>query len=191
MTVWHWVRHGPTHEKAFVGWRDVAADLSDRAAIARLDAYLPKRALLVSSDLIRAVATADVLGAGRDRLPHAPAIREFNFGTWDGLRFDAIAAAHPELSRRYWEEPGDVAPPGGESWNDVAIRVGDFVDRMNAGHPEADVIAVAHIGVIMTQIQRASGSTASAAMGHEIGNLSVTRLIHGDGWRVEAIDHRP
>ena len=34
MTVWHWVRHAPTHETAFVGWRDVPADLSDRARIA-------------------------------------------------------------------------------------------------------------------------------------------------------------
>jgi len=191
MTVWHWVRHGPTHEKAFVGWRDVPADLSDTARIARLDAHLPKGALLVSSDLIRAVATADVLGQGRSRLPHVAGIREFNFGEWDGLRFDAIAAAHPDLSRRYWEKPGDVAPPGGESWNDVAARVAGFVDRMNADHPKADIIAVAHIGVIMTQIQRAAGSSAYAALGHEIDNLSVTRLFHEGTWRVDTINHSP
>ena len=57
MTVWHWVRHGPTHEKTFVGWRDVPADLSDRAALSRLDAALPEQALIVSSDLQRCVAT--------------------------------------------------------------------------------------------------------------------------------------
>ena len=62
MTTWHWVRHGPTHEKTFVGWRDVPADLSDHAQIARLDAHLPKEALMVSSDLIRCVATADAIG---------------------------------------------------------------------------------------------------------------------------------
>ena len=59
--------------KAFVGWRDVPADLSDGAALARLDAALPRPALLVSSDLVRASATADMLAAGRDRLAHAPA----------------------------------------------------------------------------------------------------------------------
>ena len=36
MTTWHWVRHGPTHQKSFVGWRDVPADLSDHAQIERL-----------------------------------------------------------------------------------------------------------------------------------------------------------
>ena len=47
VTRFWWVRHGPTHEKAFVGWRDVPADLSDHAAIARLDAHLPQGAVLV------------------------------------------------------------------------------------------------------------------------------------------------
>ena len=56
MTRFHLVRHGPTHEKTFVGWRDVPADLSDHAAIARLHEGLPQDALVVSSDLIRAVA---------------------------------------------------------------------------------------------------------------------------------------
>ena len=52
MTTWLWVRHGPTHEKTFVGWRDVPADLTDAAQIARLNAHLPQEALLISSDLI-------------------------------------------------------------------------------------------------------------------------------------------
>jgi alpha-ribazole phosphatase len=191
MTVWHWVRHGPTHAKAFVGWRDVPADLSDTAQIARLDAHLPKPALLVSSDLIRSVATADVLGHGRRRLPHDAQIREFNFGEWDGQRFDEITATHPKLSRHYWENPGDVAPPGGESWNNVAARVAEFVDAVNARHPATHIIAVAHSGVILTQIQRAAGCTAYAALAHEIDNLSVTRLIHDGGWRVGVINHTP
>jgi len=191
MTVWHWVRHGPTHEKAFVGWRDVPADLSDRAQIARLDAHLPKGALLVSSDLIRAVATADMLEQDRRRLPHVAAIREFDFGEWDGRRFDEIIATHPKLSRRYWEAPGDVAPPGGESWNDVVARVAEFVDVINARHPAAHIVAVAHSGVILTQIQRAAGCSAYAALAHEIDNLSVTRLIHDGGWRVGVINHSP
>ena len=61
MTRLWWVRHGPTHQKAFTGWRDVPADLSDHAALARLDAFLPPDARLISSDLIRASATADAL----------------------------------------------------------------------------------------------------------------------------------
>ena len=93
MTIWHWVRHGPTHEKNFVGWRDVPADLSDAPRLARLNLHLPDDALLVSSDLMRAVHTADALALpSRRRLPHEQGLRELHFGAWDGLAAPAAAA---------------------------------------------------------------------------------------------------
>ncbi|MGJ8618296.1 MAG: histidine phosphatase family protein [Sulfitobacter sp.] len=193
MTTWHWVRHGPTHEKSFVGWRDVPADLSDTARIARLHDYLPDAALLISSDLIRTRATADAIAQpNRQRLPHDPDLRELHFGVWDGMHFSDVAARDPDLSRAYWETPGDIAPPNGESWNQTAARVGAVVDRMNRNHPQADIIAVAHFGVILTQIQRALDVTAYQAMSHKIDNLSVTRLHHDAGqWSVGQINHCP
>lgn len=192
MTRWWWVRHGPTHEKAFTGWRDVPADLSDLAKIQRLSDYLPQNAVLISSDLKRALATAQAISAGRDPLVTDPRLREFNFGLWDGLHFSEVAARDPILSRQYWEEPGDIAPPGGESWNAVAQRVGHCVDAIHDEHPNRDIIAVAHIGVIMTQIQRASGSTAYQALSHQIDNLSVTQLSWSENrWQTGAINHCP
>jgi broad specificity phosphatase PhoE len=194
MTTWWWVRHGPTHEKTFVGWRDVPADLSDTAQIARLDACLPRDALVVSSDLIRASATADAITGDRTRLENTGEIREFGFGAWDGLGFDAVAARDPVLSRAYWETPGDITPPGGESWNTAAARADAFVARMNAAHPDAHIIAVAHIGIIMTRIAQAGGLTPELAIGHKIDNLSVTRLTHDNGrgtWDTGAINHLP
>ena len=189
---WWWVRHGPTHEKAFVGWRDVPADLSDRAAIARLAAALPDDALVVSSDLARAAATADAIQGARERLPDAAALREFDFGAWDGLGFEAVAARDPERARAFWEHPGDIAPPGGESWNAVAARVSGFVDAVVRQADGRDVIAVAHLGVIMTQLGRALGS-AGAAMGHRIEPLSLTCLARGEdgGWVAECVNRRP
>ncbi|MFW5881885.1 MAG: histidine phosphatase family protein [Roseicyclus sp.] len=187
-----WVRHGPTHERAFTGWRDVPADLSDTAALARLDAHLPTGALLVSSDLARAAATADRLASGRTRLPNEAALREFDFGRWDGLRFDAIAARDPELSRAFWETPGPVRAPDGESWNEVAARVTAAIDALAMAHPGRDLIAVAHMGVILSHLGSATGIGAQAALGHRIDPLSVTRLERsGDGWRAAAINHLP
>ncbi|MBD3665831.1 histidine phosphatase family protein [Sulfitobacter sp. TSTF-M16] len=193
MTTWHWVRHGPTHEKSFVGWRDVPADLSDTAQIARLSAHLPSDALLISSDLVRASATADVLAAsGRNRLRHEADLRELHFGEWDGLGWKAVAERDPVLSRTYWESPGDTAPPGGESWNAAAARVTASVDRLTQAHPGQHIIAVAHFGTILTQVQRALGGDAVKAMGHKIDNLSVTTLVHASGgWQAEQINHLP
>ena len=193
-TTWHWVRHGPTHEKSFVGWRDVPADLSDSALIARVRDHLPVRALIVSSDLVRSTATADVLQqSAHTRLPHEPNLREINFGLWDGMRWDAIAARDPELSRTYWEQPGDIRAPEGESWNQTSARVSAVVDRLGAAHAGNHIIAVAHFGVILTQVQRALGITAYAAMAHKIDNISVTTLRHlgPERWEVGQINHLP
>lgn len=185
-----WVRHGPTHEKAFTGWRDVPADLSDREAIARLDAYLPPGALLVSSDLSRARATADALGAGRRRLPDRPDLREFDFGEWDGLVFDEVAARDPELSRAFWEVPGAIAAPGGECWDAVAARVTAAIDTVSRAHPGADLVAVAHLGVILSHLGAAGGLGAAGAIAHRVEPLSVTRLDRdGAGWRIVTINH--
>ncbi|PTX54442.1 broad specificity phosphatase PhoE [Litoreibacter ponti] len=191
MTRLWWVRHGPTHEKAFTGHRDVPADLSDAAKIARLDAHLPSEAVLISSDLHRARATADAIAGRRRRLPHDPALRELDFGVWDGKHFSDVAKTHPELSRQYWEQPGDIRAPGGESWNDLHARLTPAVERLIADHI-GDIVIVAHMGVIMSQIERAMGVTPYKAMSHRIEPLSVTRIdVARTGWRIGAINHEP
>lgn len=190
MTTWHWVRHGPTHQKTFTGWRDVPADLSDTDAVKRLAAYLPDTALVLSSDLTRSVNTAGAVQGTRTRLPHDPGLREFHFGTWDGQHFSNVAEAHPDLSRAYWETPGDHAPPGGESWNAAAARVATVVRRIEAAHPNAHIIAVAHFGVILTQVQAVLGLSAYDVLGHKIDPLSVTTLHPANG-TATCINHSP
>ncbi|AHM02845.1 Phosphoglycerate mutase family protein [Roseibacterium elongatum DSM 19469] len=186
-----WVRHGPTHQTACTGWRDVPADLSDTDAIARLSAHLPADAHLVSSDLTRAVTTADAIGGARPRLAHERDLREFDFGAWDGLHFDTITARDPNLSRRFWEEPGETAPPDGESWNAVAARVSATIARLMTDVP-GDLVAVSHFGAILTHLSQAGGIAAKAALSHRIDTLSVTELhLLPDGWRIAAINHHP
>ncbi len=191
MTRLWWVRHGPTHSKAFAGWRDIPADLSDLAALDRLNEHLPNGALLISSDLIRASATADTLAPGRHRLPHDPALREFHFGDWDGLTFTEVSARWPDLSRQYWEEPGHVRPPGGESWLQAEARIHAAADALIAAHPGRDIILVAHFGVILTQYQRAAGIDPYAALAQPIDNLSVTCLTFDGQWAVDHVNHKP
>ena len=190
MTDWYWVRHGPTHEKSFVGWRDVPADLSDQNLIDQVAGFLPSNAVVVSSDLSRSVSTADALAYGRPRLPHELNLREFNFGDWDGKLWTDVAESNPKLSRDYWEKPGDVIAPNGESWNMAAGRVRPVVDRLAAAH--TCIVAVAHFGIILTQIQRASGASAYDCLAHKIDNFSVTHLCEENGqWTVNYINRLP
>ena len=164
------VRHGPTHAKRLVGRTDLPADLSDTAALGRLSAMLPDAPVL-SSPLVRAVATADAVAGARPRPAPDPAWAEFDYGEWEDRPFDAFDGP---LSRAFFETPGDVRPPGGESWNDVAARAGAAADRLAARHDAA--VVVCHFGVILTLWARAAGVTPREALAQRIAPLSVTRL---------------
>ncbi|UWQ32269.1 histidine phosphatase family protein [Leisingera sp. M527] len=186
------VRHGPTHAKCMVGWSDLPADLSDTAALKRLSDYLPANALIVSSDLLRAVETASAIQGSRQRLPHIEALREIHFGAWELRTWAEVDAEDPDRIRDYWEAPGDVTPPGGESWNQVCNRVDAAVDGLITANQGCNLIVVGHFGQILTQIQRAALLTSEEAFSHRIDNLSVSEIVLGpEGWQTGAINHRP
>lgn len=190
MTRLHFVRHGPTHHKGLVGHSDIPADLSDDISLKWLMDNLPSDGLMVSSDLQRTIKTADAIIGAHDRLPHAPALRENAFGAWELRRFDDVAAENPELSMEFWTNPGDVAPPKGESWNQFSQRVNKGVDQLVADHKGRDIIVVAHFGVILTQIQRASNMSAKSVFSFVIDNLSITQIDHlgADTWRIRGVN---
>lgn len=188
-TCFWWVRHGPTHAKTMVGWSDLPADLSDTAQLDRLAAHLPADAPVISSDLIRARDTADAIARARPRLPDDPRLREIHFGDWELKGFDEIEQTHATLSRQFWEHPGHVQAPNGESWFQTEARVSAAVAALQ-GPPH--VIVVAHFGVILTQLALALGKAPYDSLAQRIDNLSVTRICLGqNGTTAGEINHLP
>jgi broad specificity phosphatase PhoE len=184
------VRHAPTGLKTAVGWGDPPARLDDAAALDRLKAALPE-APVVSSDLARARATADRIAGARRRLPDAPALRELNFGEWEGLDFDAIARRWPRQSRDFFARPGPTPAPGGESFDQLRDRVAGAVATL--GGEEGDLIAVAHAGAIQAALAIAGDLSPAQALRFVIAPLSVTRLSwlpDAQAWRIEAVNER-
>ena len=187
-TVW-WVRHGPTHAKGMVGWTDLPADLGDTAALERLSAALPKGVPILSSDLSRTRTTADAVAGDRPRLPPQRGLREMHFGAWEMRSHTEIEAETPELIRAFWEEPGAVRPPGGESWHDLGTRVSAAVDDLLKAHHE--VIVVAHFGVILSEVQRALDWSDDETFAQRIEPLSLTRIRYHPAPIADPINHLP
>ena len=72
----------------------------------------------------------------------------------------------------------------------AAARARPVVDRLTVAHNS--IIAVAHFGIILTQVQRALDSSAYACLAHKIDNFSVTHLREDQGeWQVICINHLP
>ncbi|SFJ36425.1 histidine phosphatase family protein [Jannaschia pohangensis] len=164
------VRHAPTHAARMVGWTDLPADLSDAESLGSLHNSLPM-APIVSSDLARAVDTATAIAHGRPRLAHDSDLREFNYGDWEDQPFERIDS--PAL-RAFFDAPGAIPAPGGESWDDVSARTCAAIDGLARG--KDDLIVVTHMGVILTQWARATGLSPYRALAQKIDNLSVTRI---------------
>ncbi|MGP3697703.1 histidine phosphatase family protein [Rhodobacter sp. NSM] len=185
----HWVRHGPTHATVMLGWTDRPADLSDEATLARLDAALPRGALLISSDLVRASATADALAEGRMRLAHDPRLREIHFGAWEERSFAAIEAGTPRRMRAFWQDAGPARAPGGETWHELRHRVTAAIREICEHHDGEDVVIVSHFGPILVSLQLSLGLGVQEAFGHRIEPLSVTSMaLDPSGWKVIGVN---
>jgi broad specificity phosphatase PhoE len=82
---------------------------------------------VLSSPLTRAVATARLAGF-EDRVEQVAALREFDYGEYEGLTSEEIRAKRPE-----WDLFRDGCP-GGETPAEVAARVRPLLDEIvNAG----------------------------------------------------------
>jgi len=159
------------------------------ATLARLDAQLPGDALVVSSDLKRARCTADVFSQTRARLPDNPDLRELNFGCWEGLLAEEIAARDAVRSQTFWQNPTKAHPPGGERWSDLTRRVADTIESLIAGHPGRPLVAVAHYGVIVSHYMHITqGDWATGARAH-VTTLSLSRFVHdGHHWHAASLN---
>ena len=166
-----------------IGQLDVDADLSNTEKVNRLFPLLPQNALYLCSDLKRTRQTAAALHLSP---VFEPRLREISYGAWEGLGFDAVP--DPALARAFWETPGDIAPPGGESWNDLAQRVGEVIDEVN-GQGDGPVVVVAHMGSILAALAHATGLPPARALSFRIDPLSLTRLDWLDGqWAVTCVN---
>ena len=153
---WYLVRHGETDWNK-MGRTQGHVDVPLNATGRRQAELLAKRldgiefAGIYSSDLARTYESAQLITAGRDlEIATDPDLREFAYGTWEGLTLVEIEARHPgALAERI--EVGNLAfaAPGGENATQVLARVRRFCERVAMRHDSPDnVLVVAHGGSI-------------------------------------------
>ena len=121
------------------------------AAAPTLAALEPDR--IVSSDLRRAVDTAEAVGAACGLPVKFDArLRETHLGLWQGRTVAEIDRDHPGAIATWRSDP-TWAPPGGESRVAVVARSRPVVDELDAEFAEpasaaATALLVAHGGLI-------------------------------------------
>jgi broad specificity phosphatase PhoE len=154
-------RHGATDRSSpeqHLGQRiDIPLSEAGRAAAQALGRRLEgvRFDRIVASSLRRAQETARLALPAADVETDAR-LAEMDYGEWEGLTYEQIAARDGERRRAWEEDPEANACPGGESGADVARRVRSFladaIARGGSSAPARDadaayagqILAVAH-----------------------------------------------
>ncbi len=182
------VRHGQTDWNAagrFQGRADVSLNAEGRHQADRLahrlrDFLQAGAPEIVTSPLQRARQTAEQIarGLGSDpgRISVASALQELSFGRWEGMTTAEIKHADNPARRRRKTDRWNVAPPGGESYQVAAARVGDWL----VGRRQP-AIAVTHSGIIRIICHLAGGVPRGQAATESIPH---DRILHVAGGTV-------
>jgi len=186
------VRHGETEGQSsirYFGRTDVPLSVVGRAQMERVRTALQDEVFdaVYTSALQRAVAAAQIIvPALSPQL--VPGFNEVDFGEWEGLTREEIAARNPEASRRWHASLHDFVYPGGESVPAFRARVVRALHTLLREAP-AYTLIVAHRGVIssivadLLHLQPAE----RAAWGLDLACLHV--LVATDGeWRPERVN---
>lgn len=154
------LRHGQTSmsvEKRYAGVSDVplTAAGSAQAAAAASSLASAGLAVIVTSPLLRAAKTAAAVGAACGAsVVEDEGFRETDFGAWEGLTFAEVRERWPAEMSAWLADPA-VAPPGGESFDQVRPRVLAALDRVLSRYAGQRVLIVSHVTPIKTLIAHA------------------------------------
>jgi len=157
------VRHGETEltaQRRYSGRGDVplsARGVVQATAIAsRVTGLADSFAAVVTSPLQRCVRTAESIAAasGGVKVREEPDLIECDFGEWEGLTFSEVRERWPERIDA-WLSSSSVAPPGGESFDEVSSRVHAVVRRLRSAYAGQSVVVVSHVTPIKSILRDA------------------------------------
>jgi probable phosphoglycerate mutase len=187
------LRHGVTEHtvnKVFSGLGGDDPGLTDlgREQARRAAARLAKRGpidAIVSSPLRRTRETAEVVAQelGID-VQLEPGFAEAAFGDWDGLAFPDVMERWPDDIKSWLDSPA-VAPPGGESLDEVSKRVDEARGRLLRDFEAQTVVVVSHVTPIKMMLKLALESDMGIIHRFELAPASITTVQWwSDGWPV-------
>ncbi len=132
--------------------------------------------VIVASPLNRTKQTAAAISRATG-LPvnYEDAWIECSFGIWDGMSIDEVKEMYP-VDYNSWLCSTGFAPPEGESYDAVAVRIDEALEQIVAEYPGQRVVVVSHNGTIKTAVKLAIGSPADSIFHIDVSPCSITTI---------------
>lgn len=113
-------------------------------------------------------------------------MREFAFGAWEGLTWEEIVASDARVRDLAPTAAAEYTPEGGETFGEVAARVGAFFEELRA-RPHRRIVAVTHAGPLHAALAALELSDEAPRVSFSPGG--VTRLaMTDDGARLISLN---
>ncbi|MEH1030029.1 bifunctional RNase H/acid phosphatase [Micromonospora profundi] len=157
------VRHGETEyteRGRYSGRGDVPLSARGRAqaraTAARVAELVPSVAAVLSSPLSRCTSTAATIAGALGDVPVRTEddLIECDFGQWEGRTFAEVRQQWPGEMDAWLASPR-IAPPGGESFTQVAERIRRVVGALPTAYPAEAVVVVSHVSPIKLALRDA------------------------------------
>ncbi|EEI26968.1 bifunctional RNase H/acid phosphatase [Corynebacterium glucuronolyticum] len=181
------VRHGQTEmsvKKQYSGSSDPALTELGRTQASRVATFFEGTNIdaVISSPQKRAQETARGIADMAGVAVHTDeALREVDFGTWEGLTFAEAHERDPELHAEWLDDP-TIAPPDGESLDSVYRRSKRFVTKAQKTWAGKTIVVVSHVNPIKAIVRltlRAPGKSVSR-MHLDLASVSTVQF-YADG----------
>jgi alpha-ribazole phosphatase len=153
MTRFWLIRHGEPAEETrhrCYGSLDLGLSETGRTQMAQVAECLKSESMaaVYTSPRSRALEGARLLGAVLScSIEIVQDLREIDFGDFEGLAYDEIAARYPDLYRQWMETPSEIQFPNGESFAAMRVRVLCAFDAIQRRREGQTVAIVSHGGV--------------------------------------------
>jgi alpha-ribazole phosphatase/probable phosphoglycerate mutase len=154
----------PLSEK---GWRQMREAVGD---------HCPWDVVL-SSPLSRCAAFARELTIRHDvPLEIEARFMELGFGEWEGRTATELLERDPLLLTRFWQDPVNHAPPGGETLMAFRDRVKSAFDEALLRHAGRHVLLVCHAGVIRMIVSQALDMPLDRLFRVDVPSAGISRI---------------
>jgi broad specificity phosphatase PhoE len=180
----YYVRHGLTDWNAtgrLQGRHDIPLNAEGRVQAVRCadilanlfarEGHEPQGYDYVSSPLVRARETMDIVRVtlGLDLVGYRlePRLSEISFGEWEGLTYQDVLVLDPDIVAKREGKKWDFQPPGGESYEMLAERVGAWYATI-----VRDTVVTAHGGTA-----RALAAVIGVAPREDAAHVSIEQGV--------------
>ena len=187
------IRHGETDwnvERRIQGHTDIPLNETGRAQALAMayNAAHQRFAAIYSSDLKRAVETAQVLAQREDQaVKYLPQLRERHYGVFQGITAAEGAERYPAAYAHYVARDLEYDFESGESLRRFADRVADGIDWLLRHHSGQTIAVVSHSGVLDMIYRRATGRPLHTPRDFIIPNCALNWFhFDGRGWHLES-----